>query len=131
MKTLILLPILLLSGAAFGQKQQECWDLPEREFNRNLRFEAPAQLTDFSGGKIFFNIPTRNEIITGLSIEVDDKTIFPRGFEKDYKKGLWRIVFCADTGRVVIVNRIAGEEKIKFESKKEVETRLAKQQDKQ
>ena len=129
MKTLTWLSILILCVAAFGQKEKQCRDLPAREFFLNLRMEAPAKFMDFSGNKIYYNVSTSNEIVTGLSIDVDDATVFPSGFEKDFKKGLWQIVFCADTRQVLVVYRI-GHEKVKFQSKKEMETRIAKYQNK-
>jgi hypothetical protein len=130
MRNLTWLSILFLSVAVFGQKEKQCRDLPAREFYLNLRMEAPAEFTDFSGNKIFYNVSTGNEIVTGLSIDVDDATKFPSGFEKDFKKGLWQIVFCADTRQVLVVYRIGQQIKVKFESKKEMETRIAKYQSK-
>lgn len=130
MKTLIWLSILFLSVVAFGQREKQCRDLPAREFFLNLRLEAPAKITDFSGNRIFYNVSTRNEVITGLSIDVDDATAFPSGFEKDFKKALWQIVFCADTRQVIAVYRLGQPDKIKYESKKEMDARILKHQNK-
>lgn len=128
-KTLASLSVLLLLAVTtFGQKEIQCRDLPEREFYLNLRLEAPARLTDFSGNTIYYSITTKNQVLAGLSIDVDDSTMFSYGFKKDYKKGLSQIVFCADTRQVIAVYRIGELSRTKFESKREMDDRKEKYQ---
>jgi hypothetical protein len=121
MKTLkIILPILLLAGVVGAQ----CRTIADEwEFSQQVRITPQVEIKDYTGKNLYFLVQMKTSV-KPMEMAVDDLTLFPPGFEKNYKSGRWFIFFCDDTKTILWVQRV--EKPLPMESKKEQQTRLEK-----
>jgi hypothetical protein len=112
---------------AFCQEKQ-CRELPDHEFEMNRRVTIPARITDYDGREITVK-RSFSSVIKFTKFPVDSETLFPVGFEQNYRDMLFTIVFCADTNTVISVQKFSAM-KNGYESKEKQETRLAEKRKK-
>ena len=105
--------IVAFAHVFFGQDKDAC---ASETLVAPYSFTYPAKITDYTGEKIFFSISlSKNVFISEMT--VDDKTQFPVGFEKNYKKDLWYIFFCTDKPQTVAWVQQVGINRIKLETR--------------
>lgn len=100
MKTLLLIAmcIAIFTLSAYPQ----CRALKGLEYGENRRFSLPLKILDYDGHKISVSIITK-DVDYLQEFPVDDLTEFPVGFEKNYKKSMFTVIYCADTRAVLWV----------------------------
>ena len=121
--------ILFLAVSLFGA---ECRGLDAFEFARNRAFTLPARIDSFDGIKLAgtVKVSTKNLVrLEPFEFVVDDKTEFPKGFEKTYKSGLFTIVYCRDTNLALWIQRYASAPE-NYETKAAMDQRMEKQRQK-
>jgi hypothetical protein len=135
MKSINLLLLVLLAVVVIlcclvqapAQNAPQCRELRGFDFSENRRFTFPAKVTGYDGMELTVSISISKEV-KYTAFPVDAKSEFPVGFDKNYRDGLFTIVYCADTRTVLWVQKFV-DLKEGYESKEKQDKRLAKKRE--